>query len=248
MYELELQEIGNASRHRLPGTDRHVITPGTERVAALPLTLAASARIPLDEYSIASMIVSEHGSGPPAALLGLAECARNKASRSGRSITTILTADRYDSLDAGHYGRQHGRWAATSLPPSAAAHVAARFALEAETRIVDDAVDFDSPAGFDGGMQGGRPLRGDALWNLDRVTREGWQWAADVELYQGHGVDPYHLAVRRFVGPARVNPEPERAMIAASRVRAGWRPRIPSGSAWLVFGAGLVLARMAGVL
>jgi hypothetical protein len=90
-----------------------------------PASLAKDARAPLDVYSLARMIRSEgYGGaavGKAAAGVSVAQCAKHRAARLGKTSTAMLTASTKEP-GRGRYGRQSSsyggtRYAATTLDP-----------------------------------------------------------------------------------------------------------------------------------
>jgi len=82
-----------------------------------PGELALSAGVPLEVYSLARMIASEHGSDGPEIKTAVGFAAWNEARRRGTTITKLMTASK---KSPGHFGAQHmGRYASTARDPRA---------------------------------------------------------------------------------------------------------------------------------
>ncbi len=89
MYERELEVIAAASRQRVgPATS---LVNDAIRVA--PSELAAKAGFSPAVYAVGRLVHSEYGFGPPAALLAIAEAARNEAARRGVDVVKKFAVD-----------------------------------------------------------------------------------------------------------------------------------------------------------
>ena len=90
-------------------------------VDADPASLAREAGVPLDVYALASCMQSEEGSTAGRLAVGCA--ARNHSRHAKRSPSEILLrcASKHGKIlpGDGHFGKQIGRYAATSKPPTA---------------------------------------------------------------------------------------------------------------------------------
>lgn len=185
-----------------------------EVVTIAPSLLADSAQLPLDVYSVARLVASEWGSGPAPGLLAIAEAARNRAKALGQTMTAMLTKDT-NAAQTGYYGRQTGRWAATSQDPTARAVAAARGALEAGTNVASGAVKFFHPRTQDRGWQGGTALTKDAAQVVTSWAGDGYQFIHDAPLYS-MGIDPYEFMIfKRVSGKV----DTARALTAISKGR-----------------------------
>jgi hypothetical protein len=200
-------------------------------VATSPQSLANAAGLPLDVYALARLVNSEYGSGPPAAMVAIAEAARNRAKLLGQSIAHMLTYEK-DSSDSGFFGRQSGRWAATTLDPTQKTVLAARMALEG-SNYAGGALWFFSPKAQDGGTQAGQTLKDDAIEIIERWGIKGGQkWISSAPLYR-EGVDPYKLMIfGKVSAPADVR----EAVAVVLRRREGlpWSPPAATGGVLLL--------------
>lgn len=188
-YASEVDRVRRAPRH-LVG-ERANVQEGAQIVSRPPLELALTSGHSLEEYALARMIESEWGSGPAAALIALGEVARNTARARGVSIFELLTNEPKKPEEHGLFGRQSGRWAATSVSPTERSMAAAEAVLRG-TQMAAGAGKFYAPKASDGGLQAGKTIP-DALRVYDSWTSEGWRFAARAPMYADWCVSPYEL-------------------------------------------------------
>lgn len=161
---------------------------GYDVILESPAVLAGGATQNVDVYSLARMIASEDGSASAPTLLGLAECARNKAAKGGVSVTKLLTRSSMSGMDGTYSEQAAGKWASTRLDPNGRHVTAAQIAMLEDSDEFGGAVDFFDPHSQDGGLQNGRKLH---LTSEDYITaraEEGLEWIGDVD-----GVDAYRF-------------------------------------------------------
>lgn len=138
------------------------------------------AGLDLDTYALARMVSSEYGSGPPVALLALAEAAVNKADQRGVSVFTLLTHSSNSATD-GRFGEQSGgHWASTRLDPTGR-HVAAASSAIDGSDITGGAIDYFDPAAQDAGSQNGHKLRQSAQQYIQARYAEGLAWVGPID-------------------------------------------------------------------
>jgi hypothetical protein len=174
-----------------------------------PAELAHAAGVVVGVYSLARNVRSEEGRSPPAHRLAIAELARNEALRRGISVHALLVNSTSEAFafTRGRYGRQTGRWAATTLDPRACDVVAATLALYEQSRLLP----LDATKYFDPKAQDARSGRAYTDWVLQKWTREGHEWIGPVR-----GIDPWGLMVFRKVG-AGADPTAAQRIIADGR-------------------------------
>lgn len=121
------------------------------------------------------------------------------------------------SPQAGHYGRQSGRWCASLQWP--------HYAHLNEARRVLDAPETEHPAELwadlrimDKGWQGGKKLAYDAEGIVKRRWLGRWAWVGPLP-----GIDPYVLCLFRIRRPADVLDDAMR-MVSDGRRRWGFPP------------------------
>jgi hypothetical protein len=95
----------------------------------------------------------------------------------------------------GWYGRQHGRWAATTRDPTMRTRAAARLALIYGSNLANGARRWFDPKTQDGGEQGGKKLNYDAIGIAEKWGSEGWEWCGPLP-----HCDSYIHAMLRYVG------------------------------------------------
>ena len=183
--------INAASRERIgPATKRTEMVHDADGarlewtgVTTSPVELHKLSGLDRNTYAVARCVASEVGAQRPGEyLLGVAEGVRNEAKRRGvepYALLTFGTRSEY-AWTRGMYGQQHGRWAATSQDPHLRAVVAARFALQNATNLCRDTIRWCSPDVMDGGTQGGRPLRYNAVTLAEKWGAEGKVWIGAV--------------------------------------------------------------------
>jgi len=188
-------------------------------VATSPAELARQAGLVVGVYTVARNVRSEEGRSAVAHRLAVAEMARNKALKVGYSVTRLLTerTSKDYRFTRGHYGRQRGHWAATTLDPRECDVVTAHIALYERSRLLPTTADkYYDPRASDGGSGGKR-------WTdrvLDKWTGEGNEWIGPV-VYDGQELlDPYGLMVFHKVK----DPDPTAAREAIQRGRDGFKP------------------------
>lgn len=86
----------------------------TGAVNVPPASLAATAGVDVDTYSLARMISSEEGRSSNTIKAAVGWAAMNHANASGKSITDVLTTNTHHQ---GLYGTQVGGYASTALDP-----------------------------------------------------------------------------------------------------------------------------------
>lgn len=148
-------------------------------VQTSPVELHRLSGLDRNLYAIARCVASEVGSKRPGEyLLGVAEGVRNEARRRKVEPYQLLVygANASYAWTEGMYGRQSGRWAATSQDPHARAVLAARIAMDRETNLCRDTIRWCSLSVMDGGTQGGKPLRYDAAGIVKKWNAEGKVW------------------------------------------------------------------------
>jgi hypothetical protein len=131
-------------------TRLHALNP-QGYVDADPASLAREAGVPLDVYALASCMQSEEDSTAGRLAVGCA--ARNHFHQARQSAATVLLrrADKHTGKRLpgdGHFGRQKGRYAATSKPPTAMTLMLAANLLADPSPIEDathGAVQWDAP-------------------------------------------------------------------------------------------------------
>lgn len=193
-FSLEVARI-KASSSAIVGPNARV-AEGEQVIPTAPaeLLFATPEATDLDTYSLGRMVASEWASGPPAALLALAEVARNTARARGVTVTELLVNEEKGGLPVagqdGFYGRQSGRWAATSLPPTERTLLAADLALRKKTGIAGGATKFYHPRTSDKGLQAGKVIK-DALAIYDAWSSEGFRFVSRAPLYLDYCIDPY---------------------------------------------------------
>jgi len=158
-------------------------------IATEPSALASAAGLDLELYSLARLVASEEGHAEPVYQLAVAEAVRNEAAKRGTSITAMLTYHTQGKPRAGHYGRQVGRLAATTLDPTAQNVAAARAALSG-TNMVLGAHRFFAPRVHDAGTQAGKKIRSFESVLADWTKKDRLQWIGQIP-----GIDPYKLAL-----------------------------------------------------
>lgn len=182
-YRLEVERIRKASSAIVGQNAR--VAEGERVLRIPPLELAMPTGYPLDTYALGRMVASEWASGPPPALLAIAEVARNTTRARGVGLFELLTKDKNPD-EQGLFGVQGGptaRYASTARPPTERTMVAAEIALESNTGIAGGAGRFVHPKGF--------PTIARALEVYDSWTSEGWRFVAGAPLYDGWCLDPY---------------------------------------------------------
>ncbi len=195
-----------------------------------PAKLLAQARskvgsISLDEYTLARIIASEHGSGRPLELLAIGDADLNRSSDAGLSIFEHATASRATEPTAGRFGGQgtsssHGRKrpVATSRDPSVRHLRAARALLDGRARgVALGARRYFDPHSQLSGWAAGKPTYCHPLVILERWTydlpfagravdgdgrvdcRLGSTRGRSQEEWVGHilGIDPWELILMR---------------------------------------------------
>ena len=147
------QHVEAVQRWGTMDTRLHVLN-GQGFVEADPSALAREAGVPLDVYALASCMQSEEGSTAGRLAVGCA--ARNHSRQAGQSAATILLrrADKHGKRlpGDGHFGKQAGRYAATSKPPTATTLILAANLLADPSPIADvthGAVQWDAPESQD---------------------------------------------------------------------------------------------------
>lgn len=123
-----------------------------------PAALARAAGATLDEYALARVVASEHGSAPQIVQIGVAHATRNYARAAGLSISALVL--RSTGKGAGYFGAQwQGRYASTAVDPREGHLKIARDVLAG--RVSDPtggARQYDSPKAF--GQQPGTTAAG----------------------------------------------------------------------------------------
>lgn len=218
-----LAAIESAARTRLgPKTSIVVVDLGGgkeyKRASGLPEDMARAAATDLETYSLARVTASEYGSGPPLAVLAIAEAIRNYARGKGKSIFSVLTADSREAV-RGVFGEQHGRYASTLRDPTLYTAAAARAALGG-TSLAQGAVKFFDPRVQDGGYQSDRKLTYDAVGIVRRWAGDGYVWVGPIE-----GINEYNLMLMR---PATGTVDTAPAIAAIERGRRGLQPSKPT--------------------
>lgn len=177
-----------------------------------PQALADEAGLSLDAYALARMVASENGSEGAAYLLATAECAVNKASARGVSVSSLLLRG-HGQADGFFSEQAAGKWASTRVDPSGRHVEAAQVAIEGSS-VFSGAVDFFDPRSQDGGQQGGHTLRQSPEDYIAARATEGLAWIGDVP-----GINPYHLMCFARSGQRSADTGP--ALAALERGRSG---------------------------
>jgi hypothetical protein len=171
---------------------RRADVQGDEQVVRIsPEELAASAACGLNTYALARCIESEWGSGPAPALIAIGEVAINHAKQLGIDVFTMLVREPKKPDQHGYFGRQSGRWAATSLSPTRRSIEAAEVALSG-TGLAGGAEKFFDPEVSNRGKQAGKDIPS-ALVVYDEWTKEGWRYVSRAPAYTDWCVDPHKL-------------------------------------------------------
>lgn len=103
-------------------------------------------RVSPSSFILAAMIASEAGSNPDTAKTAVAHAAITMAKKLGVSLTSLLAPNK----QGGRLGSQHGRYASTARPPSAAELEIAEAVEKGQlTNPTPGAVQWDSPAAQD---------------------------------------------------------------------------------------------------
>lgn len=162
---------------RVADGEKVVRTPPAELLFATPEAPS------LDVYALGRAVASEWASGPPPALLAIAEIVRNTAKARGLSVFELLTNDKNPDED-GLFGAQGGptpRYASTARPPTERSLVAAEAALGKNTDIAGGAMRFFHPSGF--------ATFDRAIEVYDAWSKEGWRLVSRAPLYLEWCVD-----------------------------------------------------------
>jgi len=188
----EVREAGTVPR-TVRGTDASLRKGDDDQIIRIsPAELALSAGVTVNVYSLARAIESEWGHGPIPGLFAVGETIRNHAGRVGRSVSDVLLAVDDDVApkereeDRGFYGRQRGRYAATSISATDRSIAVAEAVLEKDTQIAGGAGKFFHPYGF-----GGKIV--EAIETYDRWVKEGWRFVSAAPLYVDWCVDPLSM-------------------------------------------------------
>ena len=256
----------NASKdNHLWGLDTSIkaLINGTASYDAVNISserLHAAVDEPRDVYAVARCIASEVGTGHHAMyMVTVAEAIRNEAAiwdtpqknpnhpggEARKSPYFLLTGKTTAAFawTRGWYGRQHGRWAATTSDPTAKTRAAARLALIYGSQLSNGARRWFDPKVQDGGEQAGKPLQYDAMGIASKWGGEGWEWVGalpNIEAYThslmryvGHPVDNADL--KRIIALGRANKptmgpdSPDDATRAVAKTGVPW---------WFLAGAG----------
>lgn len=175
-----------------------------EIVRTPPAELARKAGVPLEVYSLARCIRSEGYSGKgelgrAAAAVAIGQVIRNGASRSGKTITAKLTYSTIANA-SGFYGRQRGRYAATTSDPARWHIEVAQAVLNGHVQdLARGATKFLAPAVWGEAARKGQDATqaGRKLAQFESVVRA---WILDEgNAFTGPipAIDPYHLALFR---------------------------------------------------
>ena len=138
-------------QHKLPNPHTAVIDMIKGIVADDPQTLADKAGIDLETYSLARVGQSEEGLSSDRAKIAVMYATKNHASKTGKSITTVVTRGnpkRSDYVAAnGHYGRQGIHpYCSTIAAPTANTLSLAQQVINSEVEDeTQDAQWFDNP-------------------------------------------------------------------------------------------------------
>lgn len=166
-----------------PTTETRIVINGDKsytRVDADADRLAQLSRYPRDIYYTARCISSEVGSArAPEYHLSVAEAIRNEAAATDWKTPTRMLVQRVSAgyeFTRGWFGEQHGRWSSTSRDPYKKAIVAAQAVMAEQTNFTNGARRWYSPRVQDGGKQGTRELRYDAVGIAEKWGAEGWIW------------------------------------------------------------------------
>jgi hypothetical protein len=147
-YALDTRKVTNCP----VGSDDYVpCTPESLRKQAESFLRAAGQwsrlrALPLDTYSLARNIRSEHGSGNVEEKVAIAEAARNEAARRNKSVTELLLIN---NKGRSLYGRQNqGRFAGTSIDPTVGDIKIADYVLRKRTNLSYGATKYLHPGGM----------------------------------------------------------------------------------------------------
>ena len=200
--------------------------------------IADAAQLPRDRVALAAMVTSEVGSLPAQYLIAVTEVVRSEAAARGISPFELLTR----GGQAGHFGGQSGRYAASGQKPTERALAAV---LQVEAGVVRGfargARNFFDGKVQDGGTQGGKALSHDALGIVRKWYSEGKKWVGEISDGGEILIDPYRLML--FAREGRPLAEAEAAILDG---RDRWRTGrgLPPAA---IIGGGVLLAALAGV-
>jgi hypothetical protein len=183
-------------------------------VQEAPEALAAEAHVPLQIYSLARMIASEHSRGSPLEKTAIAHAVVNQARHRRVSVTDLLTWE--DGPGIGRYATQHRtashatRYASTRADPAREDVEIARAVMQGEepdpTR---GARRFFSPSAADKLYRTVPWQTKDAAMILEKWSREGWTPIAIA------GIDPAELI---FLAKGKIASLSPRGRLAAVAV------------------------------
>lgn len=182
------ERIDAAGRGRIGPATSPAKVGGYLIVGDDPATLANSAGVDLQVYSLARMIASEDGSAPAPRLLALAETTRNEAARGRVSIFALLTRSSVSAAKGKYSEQAAGKWASTRVDPLARHLEAARIAIEDGSDVFGGATDFFDPRAQDKGKQGEHTLKKTSEDYITDKLSDGMAWIGQVD-----GIDPYRL-------------------------------------------------------
>lgn len=137
------RQVPWSAKGKVLGMRTEVVDSPAELALQGSQRLGRSDVIPLNVWTLATVIASEAGSGPEIAKAAIAHAVMNAARRKGVSIFKLIAPD-------GKFGGQQGRYAASSRPPT-----------EADVRIAE--------AVYTGKIKD--PTRGADQWDSPRTQR-----------------------------------------------------------------------------
>jgi hypothetical protein len=200
-----------------PATSPREVAGHVRREPDAATCIARSGR-PADPYILARILESEAGSQPLTYRYCIGEAVLNDMAATGDTLLQLATG----GINPNHFGAQSGRHCATSQDPRLPSYLVAEAVLArrgSPLGLAKGARRWFSPRTQDGGTQGGKPLKFDAVALVKKRAGEGWEWVGDI-FHPNTGewlIDPYLLCLFKWVGKGKAIPTRGLAMVELGR-------------------------------